>query len=109
MGLAIPPAAGSGTTYTTAAGQAALTASLQPLVQACMVRIRRRKNSDACSDTHACCAQNYPNMLFWMIGNEVEDPPNQGYGAQRTGLKTACGCWRVLDARRITQARCFRT
>jgi hypothetical protein len=24
--------------------------------------------------------QNYSNLLFWMIGNEVEDPPYQGYG-----------------------------
>jgi hypothetical protein len=38
MGLAIPIAAGSGATYTTASGIAALITSLQPLVQACQVR-----------------------------------------------------------------------
>ena len=59
MGIAIPPAAGNSALYTSATARAALIASIQPLVQACVA---------------------YPSLLMWEIGNEVEDPPNQGYG-----------------------------
>ena len=59
MGIAIPPAAGNSALYTSASARAALIASIQPLVQACI---------------------SYPSLLMWEIGNEVEDPPNQGYG-----------------------------
>jgi hypothetical protein len=59
MGLLIPSATGAGSLYTNAASATALLTSLQPLITACV---------------------SYPNLLMWMVGNEVEDPPNNGYG-----------------------------
>ena len=105
MGLAIPAAAGSGSTYTTPAGQAALTASLVPLIQACMVRAWRRASLPARVLTAGRRPQGYPNLLFWMIGNEVEDPPNQGYGAARAAASRRARA----DARALLQAPCSRT
>jgi hypothetical protein len=76
MGLAIPVAQGNAATYTSTSAATALLTSLQPLIQAVM---------------------SYPNLLFFFVGNEVEDPPMQGYGPIFAFIDTVCSYIHSVD------------
>ena len=76
MGLAIPVAQGNAATYTSTSAATALLTSLQPLIQAVM---------------------SYPNLVFFFVGNEVEDPPMQGYGPIFAFMDTVCSYIHAVD------------